>query len=657
MHLHGLYANGGKPLKPVTICVTCLMAFSLSLFFPPSLRAQYVNDGAAVATAPNGQWVEDIAADGAGGAIIVWEDWRGTSIDIYAQRVNDIGYTQWTTDGIIVCSADGQQQYPRIVPTGAGGVIIVWSDSRSDSYVIYGQRVDALGNTLWAADGVPLSTGDGWQQYPVVVPEGTGGAIVFWQAGIGSAADIYVQRINADGATQWTALGNAVCTAPGMQDAIYAIPHGAGEVIAIWTDRRNGNDDIYAQRIDAGGTARWTAGGVAICSAAQDQASGGIVDDGAGGALIVWTDYRNGSSWEVYAQRIDSLGNAQLAADGVYVPTRPGDAADLGIAPDGSGGAFMAWIAAGSMDSLIAGRIDRDATVLWTAPLSPEGTASVSNLISDGMSGSIIVWETNGDIYSQRIDAGGAVSWPAGGVAICTATDVQQYPVAAVDGAGGLIASWWDLRNSAGSPFEGDVYAGRVNLDGDIVATMLKNFTAYIDENKVVLQWTLSAIDEGAEFVVLRAEIPGDEYIPITGSVIERSGLSFLFTDGSSRPGRAYRYRVDVVDADGRSSLFESDDITVPPAAAILHQNHPNPFNPSTTITYFIPEDARVTIEIFDVEGKSVVRLVDAHQKQGRYVVRWNGLDGAGEQVDTGVYLYRLTSGKHRVSRKMVIMR
>lgn len=632
------------------------MALSL-LLFPSSLNAQYIDNGSAVSTAPSGQWVEDIAADGAAGAILVWEDWRGTSIDIYAQRVNEEGYTQWTTDGIVVCGFAGQQQYPRTIPDGAGGAIIVWSDSRSGSYIIYGQRIDALGNNLWAADGVPLSTGDGWQQYPVVVPDGTGGAIVFWQAGIGSAADIYVQRINADGVSQWTALGNAVCTATEMQSALYAIPDGAGGAIAIWNDRRSGNDDIYAQRMDAGGAARWTVDGVAVCSAAQNQTGGGIVEDGAGGATIAWTDYRNGTSWEVYAQRVDSLGNAQWTADGVYCPTRPGDATDLGTAPDGGGGAYLAWIAAGANDSLIAGRIDQNGTVLWTAPLSPAGTASVSSLIFDGSSGAIIAWETNGDIYGQRVDAIGVVSWPEGGVAICMAADVQRYPVITSDGSGGLIASWWDLRNSGGSAFEGDVYAGRVDVNGDIVATMLKSFTAFLDDNTVVLQWSLSIIEDGVEFVVLRTEIPGEEYIPLTESGIERSGLSFLFTDRSGRPGRAYRYRVDVMECNGRACLFKTDVITVPAAAAILHQNHPNPFNPATTIPYIIPEDAQVILEIFDVEGKSVVRLVDTHQKQGRHAVRWNGLDRTGKQVDTGVYLYRLTSGKHRVSRKMVIMR
>lgn len=634
-------------------------AFILCSLLPISspLHAQYLENGSAVSTAPSGQWVESIATDGASGAVLVWEDWRGPSIDIYAQRIDAKGYPQWLDDGIVVCSADGQQQHTRIIPEGTAGSIIVWSDARSGSYVIYVQRIDADGNTVWTTDGVPLSTGDGWQQYPVPVTDGTGGAIVFWQAGIGSKANIYAQRIDETGVTQWETFGNAVCTAADLQGGIHAISDGSGGAIAVWNDRRSGNDDIYAQRINANGVTRWTADGVAVCAAAGSQNGGGIVADDTGGAIIVWLDYRNGTSWEVYAQRIDSLGTVQWTADGVYVPTRPGDAGDLCAAPDGAGGAYLAWIAAGALDSLFAGRIDGGGSPLWTSPLSSAGTVSVSNLVSDGSSGALIAWETNGDIYSQRIDADGMVRWPPGGVAVCTANEIQQFPVAAPDGAGGIIASWWDLRNSGGSAFEGDVYAGRVNVDGVIVATMLKTFSVFIENNTVVLRWSLSAIGEDAEFTVWRREIPFGDYTPVGEAAPVPGGLSFVFTDVDARPGSAYRYRVDVVEDGSRTNLFETDCITMPAAAVILRQNHPNPFNPSTTISYFIPDDARVVLEIFDVAGKPVTRLVDTQQKPGHYTVRWNGLDRAGEQVKTGVYLYRLTYGKHVISRKMVLVR
>jgi len=73
--------------------------------------------------------------------------------------------------------------------------------------------------------------------------------------------------------------------------------------------------------------------------------------------------------------------------------------------------------------------------------------------------------------------------------------------------------------------------------------------------------------------------------------------------DRTIEPGTTYRYRVDVADGDGRRPLFETQAISTPAMALTLHQNHPNPFNPTTTIGYYLPDDAAVTLEVYDSSG------------------------------------------------------
>jgi hypothetical protein len=646
-----LFYAEAEILKPAIHVTTCALITVLILISQP-LHAQYLDEGAEVCTAPSAQFVEDITSDGASGAVFVWEDGRNTWLNIYAQRLDAWGYPQWTDGGVAVYSDTVQQQYPRVISDGAGGAIITWSDTRSGSYVVYGQRIDATGAILWNTDGNPLSTGNGWQRFSVPVPDGAGGAIVLWESGIGAATDIYAQRIDGAGATQWAGAGNAVCTASGEQASIDAI--AGGGVIAVWNDRRSGDGDIYAQRFDITGTALWTADGVAVCSGADEQAHGGIADDGAGGAIIAWIDYRSGVSYDIYAQRIDSFGVAQWAADGVLVPSRSGDAGDLHVAPDGGGGFLYSWV---SNDTLFAGRVDQNGSPLWTTPLANGGIVSISNLIPDAAGGAVIAWETAGDIYGQRIDAGGDVVWSAGGEALCTAADNQRFPVAAPDGTGGLIAGWWDYRNSGGNPFEGDVYAARITGDGTYTATLLESHSAFIDESDIVLEWTLAAAEEGITFTIRRAEAPETAFESITGCVIERAGRSFRFRDAGCRAGGRYRYRVEIEDDEGVRTLFETEILTVPAAGPLLLQNHPNPFNPSTEIGYRIVEDGPVTLDIFDIEGRLIVRLVDGYRTRGSHTVRWNGTGADGRSVGSGLYLYRLTTGKHRLSRKMAIMR
>jgi hypothetical protein len=85
---------------------------------------------------------------------------------------------------------------------------------------------------------------------------------------------------------------------------------GSGGAIITWEDERSGmNSDIYAQHISADGTAQWTANGVPISTASYFQDSPAIIGDGAGGAIITWEDYRSGTNYDIYAQRVTADGS------------------------------------------------------------------------------------------------------------------------------------------------------------------------------------------------------------------------------------------------------------------------------------------------------------------------------------------------------------
>ena len=73
-------------------------------------------------------------------------------------------------------------------------------------------------------------------------------------------------------------------------------------------DLRGASFDIYAQRVDSSGVSQWTSDGVAICTAANDQYSPMITSNGFGGAIITWEDYRNGGITDIYAQSINNGG-------------------------------------------------------------------------------------------------------------------------------------------------------------------------------------------------------------------------------------------------------------------------------------------------------------------------------------------------------------
>src|SRR5438093_12877805 len=110
-----------------------------------------------------------------------------------------------------------------------------------------------------------------------------------------------------------------VCTAPLDQPEAVMTSDGGGYSLVAWSDYRNGNADIFAQKLDGAGHPQWIQDGVAVCKAASAQSTPQIVTDGFGGAIVVWADNRSGTSTDIYAQRLSSEGNPRWTTDGVVV--------------------------------------------------------------------------------------------------------------------------------------------------------------------------------------------------------------------------------------------------------------------------------------------------------------------------------------------------
>ena len=88
-----------------------------------------------------------------------------------------------------------------------------------------------------------------------------------------------------------------------------------------------------------------------------------------------------------------------------------------------------------------------------------------------------------------------------------------------------------------------------------------------------------------------------------------------------------------------------------------LERNYPNPFNSGTVIPFSLSSETEVHLQVFDVLGRPVVNLVVGRLQIGLYRVSWEGRDAGGQPVSSGIYLYRLNSGKRAESRKMTLVR
>jgi len=93
------------------------------------------------------------------------------------------------------------------------------------------------------------------------------------------------------------------------------------------------------------------------------------------------------------------------------------------------------------------------------------------------------------------------------------------------------------------------------------------------------------------------------------------------------------------------------------PTVFALHQNYPNPFNPTTQIKYDLPEDAMVSITIYDVMGRRVKSLVSTTQSAGYRSIQWDATNNLGEPVSAGMYIYMIQAGEFRQTKKMVLLK
>jgi len=446
----------------------------LALVLPFKLFSQW--QGNPVTQAQTEQISPMITTDGSGGTIVTWQNFSGGRYEIFAQRMNASGVAMWLTNGVIISKQDSNYN-PVIVSDDSGGAIIVWqSYNGSPTADIYAQRINSMGFVQWSEYGVPVSTVVFEQDSISIIKDGLGGAILAWQdyRSNNGFADIYAQRINSQGDMLWTANGVNICNQAAAQRGPKVITDGSGGAFVTWYDNRAGDYDIYTQRIGSAGAVQWTTNGVATCTMASDQLKPDICTDGAGGIIVTWCDFRSTTDYNIYAQRQGPSGAIVWVVDGVVMNNNVAYAqTDPKIVTDNLGGAIISWTdyRTGITADIYAQRVNSTGAVQWTATgviiCTSANDQIKSQLVSDGNNGAYITWEDhrnvgNSDIYAQRIASNAAINWAATGYLICAAANNQTVPVIVSNGNLGAIVVWQDFRNGVNS----DIYETGFNTSG-----------------------------------------------------------------------------------------------------------------------------------------------------------------------------------------------
>ncbi|HRP90783.1 MAG TPA: T9SS type A sorting domain-containing protein [Edaphocola sp.] len=409
------------------------------------------------------------------------------------------------------------QVNPKSDSDGNGGIISCWQDNRAGNYLygqIYTQRLDSSGMSKWASNGILLSSNQNKAERPKIIADGNGGAFIAWV------------------------------------DHRYQIANGVN----------NEEADIFAQHIDASGNILWQQGGIAVDSNAKGKAHISLALDGLGGLFLAWDQFNGTYDNQIYAQRVDSSG-AVLWANPVAVSYGSSYAYEPQIISDDCNGIILTWYdnRYSNTDFIFAQRLNDNGTKTWSAQDVRVAIGNkdqmFSQIISSGSNGAIITWQdkrassginNDNDIYAQALDSNGVLMWllpgevagNAGGIPVCTATQMQLYPKIISDKNGGAFISWIDRRNgvseeglyvqhldnNGGSHFTNNGLFITDRLNGNASSVIYENFSlpdlSFDVDSGLTIAWCASYIDSGYEVLAQRVNAAGNFIWDSLGRVV-----------------------------------------------------------------------------------------------------------------------------------------
>jgi len=686
-----------------TRSITFMLSLVMLAFAHPALATWNAGTGNPVSTATGNQLVSQLLPDGSQGTFVVWVDDRAGNRDIYAQRMTREGTVAsgWPTNGVALCTAGGDQDFP-VIASGAGGLIIAWQDHRGSTWDIYAQKIGPTGAVQWPVNGVPVSTLTQDQKKPSIASDGVGGCYIAWEDGWAFHDDISAQHLTSAGgiALGWSQDGLLICIAQGFQLEPSVAAGTDGGVYISWLDGRSGSGaySVYGSRVNADGTTYWPFNGVQFCDFANNQSELSSVSDGSNGVIVTFTV--DGSALYgkgVYAQRVNAAGT-RLWGSAAQVTDAIHDQSSPRLVSDGAGGAFFTW------RDLYSGQPE-----IWAArlngsgqPASPGwprtvvstrcGDHSDPTIVADMAGGVFIGWLVSGYTtcgptflkpYVQRMTANGQVAtgWPANGLEPAPSSPrlYSGWPRIASDGEGGVFVAWSQSPTSSNY----DAYLQRFTGSGIrapevIPPAAVSDLVAYNGCQTITVTWTAPADDGGSQPVVAyrlyRNTSPGPGGALVSTPTPSSPGSAESVDDHVGWCSVPLYYFLYSQDECGNWSAVSNTggpartrcppggctDLAPASAPTATFRCLPNPARGQVLFGYAVPNELagqREIIAIYDLAGRRVAIVSDGPARPGAREIHWDMRSESGGKVAAGVYFARLTLGQKTVSRVIVFLK
>jgi hypothetical protein len=518
----------------------------------------------------NFQRYPGVAIDSNDNAIFVWQDYRANNWDIYAQKFNSSGEAQWGASDVSVGdNPNDVQRNPDIAVDSSGNAFIVWEDERdgiSDENV-YAQKLNSVGTVQWGSDvKVNEDNDDETQTFPSVVCDSNGNAIIVWaDRKSGTDSDIYAQKLDTDGAKQWSSSDVQINqNTTGNQNGVSVAIDSYDYAVVVWSDTRTGSMDIIAaQKLDTSGTVQWGSSDVMVnqTTISASRISPDIAIDSGDNVVIVWKDERNGASDDdIYVQKLNSSGVALWGSSDVKVnQNSDSDVQEFPkVAVDPFGNTIVAWedqrgtyadIYAQKLEASIPGRAyiyHGGSSMDTTADASFEGDAGGDKFGYSVSCAGDIDYDGNVDaiVGAPYYDDGsttdcGSVYVLKGGSLMYNATRYMFKGSQAGEHLGWSVSFALNINGST----KNAVVTGAPHYNDGPDSDTGKAYLLYLDEilELVIneIQFNPTGSDDNAEWVELYN--PGSSAIDLTGwYLIDNDGWKFDISGAGSIAAGGY---------------------------------------------------------------------------------------------------------------------
>ena len=493
--------------------------------------------------------------------------------------------------------------------------------------------------------------------------------------------DVYVQYMGSSGSSLYATdmlINDDTEGAHSTEPDIALLDAGNGAV--VFTDRRFDDGDIFLQFAEISGSL--SGGNIAV----NDDETGALQIEPAVAALadkimVVWNDSRaigGVTGQRVFGQYFSGDGTLSGANFAVSdsMDVLPKSMPDVALASDGV--AMTVWAGFHDGDWHIFGRqfhangvpMDDAYQISISGTNFANGAPSVHVDDNDYFTVTWLAENTSGAIRAQvaryskaglfqnrfefgvnipgytMIDLASAVN-PAGNVYLFSQeSGVQSYlNLTVYDPAGAIVKNAFSVADqSAVSPDQ-----PAISVDNEGVALM-----TWVDSRSGVRAVYYQLIAENFGKIGNNQALTG-----ITPEVMcspEVAGMNrngwFVWSDPSQDGFNIYLNQMQYSTTD-----VDDDNPGLLPDNYLLRQNYPNPFNPSTTIEFSLPARDRVVIAVYDLLGRRVTTVADQVYSAGVHRVEWNGRDDSGNDLPSGMYVYRMQTAEKTYSRKMMMLK